>query len=102
MAARDGAQSILAVARSAPISVSELARAHYIEQLTLDDALRNAGSSWAAIAIDDIYLADLRAAAAGSLQDEQIEDLLGVLLRVGFEVHESLASRRRRSMTKAA
>jgi integrase len=70
-----------AVSRKAPMTPSELARTHYNDQLALDEALRDAGPSWASISIDDAYVADLRAASSGSLQDDQLETLLGSFLK---------------------
>ncbi|MEO8685654.1 MAG: hypothetical protein ABI414_12530 [Devosia sp.] len=58
-----------------------LARVHYSDQLALDEALRDSGSNWSLVTIDDAYIADLRAAAAGSLRDEQVEGLLGSFLK---------------------
>lgn len=76
-----GADATKAAARDAPMTPAELARTHYNDQLALDEALRNSGPGWASIGIDDAYVADLRAASSGSLQDEQIEALLGNFLK---------------------
>ncbi|WP_431021541.1 DUF6538 domain-containing protein [Devosia alba] len=73
LAAGQGTEAAKAVARAAPMTPSEMARAHYNEQLALDDALRNSGPSWANVGINDSYVADLRAAASGSLHDEQVK-----------------------------
>lgn len=59
----------------------ELARTHYNDQLALDEALRDSGASWASVGIDDACVADLRAASSGSLQDDQMETLLGNFLK---------------------
>ncbi len=63
------------------MTASELARVHYNDQLALDEVLRDSGSPWAAISIDDAYVANLRAASAGSLQDRDVEELLGGFLK---------------------
>ncbi|WP_449396792.1 tyrosine-type recombinase/integrase [Devosia riboflavina] len=76
-----GAEAARAAVRAAPMSAEEIARTHYNDQLALDEKLRNAGPSWASVTIDDGYVADLRAAAAGSLSDSQIEELLGSFLK---------------------
>lgn len=76
-----GAEAARTATRAAPMSADEIARVHYNDQLALDESLRNAGPDWASVSIDDGYVADLRAAAAGSLRDTQIEDLLGSFLK---------------------
>lgn len=79
--AQEGAEAAQAAARAAPMTPAELARSHYNDQLALDEALRDSGPGWASIGIDDAYVADLRAASSGSLQDDQIETLLGSFLK---------------------
>lgn len=79
--AQQGADAVKSAARSAPMTPAELARTHYNDQLALDEALRDSGPVWASIGIDDGYVADLRAASSGSLQDDQIETLLGSFLK---------------------
>ena len=74
---RNGADRAYLAAKLAPMAASELARTHYNEQLALDDALRNSGSGWAKIGINDAYVFDLRAASAGTLNDAEIVELLG-------------------------
>lgn len=81
LAAQQGTDAAQAAARAAPMTPAELARTHYLDQLALDEALRDASPSWASISIDDTYVADLRAASSGSLQDEQVEALLGGFLK---------------------
>ncbi|MHA6298565.1 hypothetical protein [Devosia sp. CAU 1758] len=81
LAAQQGADAAQAAARAAPMTPAELARTHYNDQLALDEALRDSGPSWASVGIDDAYVADLRAASSGSLQDDQFETLLGSFLK---------------------
>lgn len=81
LAAQQGADAAQAAARAAPMTPDELARTHYNDQLALDEALRDSGPNWASVGIDDAYVADLRAASSGSLQDDQIETLLGNFLK---------------------
>lgn len=76
-----GAGAARAATRAAPMSAEEIGRVHYNDQLALDENLRNAGPNWASVSIDDGYVADLRAAAAGSLRDDQIDGLLGSFLK---------------------
>lgn len=80
-AAQEGADVAQAAAQATPMTPAELARTHYNDQLALDEALRDSGPSWASVGVDDAYIADLRAASAGSLQDDQMETLLGSFLK---------------------
>lgn len=68
-------------ARSAPMSEDELARMHYQERLDLDLALRDLSDFWAGRSIDQGYVANTRAIAAGRASNEQIEEILGDVLR---------------------
>lgn len=68
-------------ARSAPMSEDELARMHYQERLDLDLALRDLSDFWAGRSIDQGYVADTRAIAAGRASNEQIDEILGDVLR---------------------
>lgn len=77
LAAQQGVDAAQAAARASPMTPDELARTHYNDQLALDETLRDSGASLASVGIDDAYVADLRAASSGSLQDDQMETLLG-------------------------
>lgn len=68
-------------ARAAPMSEEELARTHYHERLNLDLALRDISNFWAGRSIDEGYVADTRAIAAGRASNEQIDEILGSDLR---------------------
>lgn len=78
---RQVALKAYASARSAPMDVTQVARTHYEEQLALDEALRNSGSGWAKIGINDGYVADLRAACAGTLSDGELSQVIGQFMR---------------------
>jgi hypothetical protein len=66
--------------RMQPLTQEEIAREHYNERLALDEALRNTSPGWANIGIDDGYVAELRAAVAGRLTDEEMTRLVGSTL----------------------
>ncbi|WDR02367.1 site-specific integrase [Devosia algicola] len=70
-----------AAIRSAPLSPTDLARLHYGEGLARDEYMRNVEPMWATVGINDTYVADLRAAIAGTLSNDQLEELLGDFLR---------------------
>ena len=66
--------------RSAPMTPDELARVHYQERLDLDAALRDLSDFWASRSIDDGYVAQTRAVAAGRASNDEIYSLLGDVL----------------------
>ena len=67
--------------RGKPLSVPQMARAHYADQLQKDDAIRNAGGSavvaearsWSA----DAYLDALRRVASGRADDDEASAVIG-------------------------
>lgn len=81
LAARMEREGKVLAARLAPMSLDELARMHYQERLDLDSALRDISDFWASRSIDEGYVADARAVAAGRASNDQIDDILGDTLR---------------------
>lgn len=66
--------------RGAPMTPGELARMHYQERLDLDAFYRDQSDFWASRSIDEGYVAQTRAVAAGRASNSEIQELLGDVL----------------------
>ncbi len=54
-----------------------LAAAHYQDRLAMDTALRDSDPRWARVSVNDLLVARLREGVAGSLDDDELEDVIG-------------------------
>lgn len=80
-AARDGTQSPEAPRR--PLSIAEIAQAHYADLLLSDDELRNLDYRYAAFGFhDEDPIGALKSAAAGAASDNELNALIGHVIRV--------------------
>jgi integrase len=60
-----------------PMSVAEIATELYEGRLATDEAARNQTHAYAAVGIDDLHVAELRAGIGGKLSDAAIIELVG-------------------------
>ncbi|MDW4548827.1 DUF6538 domain-containing protein [Defluviimonas sp. D31] len=58
------------------LAPDQIALSHYMQRLAFDDELRNY-APYASIPVDDLLVARLRRAIAGTLSDEELADLVG-------------------------
>ena len=68
------------IQRSAPMTADEVARMHYQDRLDLVATLRDLSDFWASRSIDEGYVAQARAVAAGRANNTEIYELLGDVL----------------------
>ncbi|WCR09590.1 site-specific integrase [Paracoccus stylophorae] len=59
-----------------PLTPDQIAASHYRQRIAMDEALRN-DPRWPSLSIDDQHVADLRAAIAGTLDDQRLAVLVG-------------------------
>lgn len=59
-----------------PLTPDQIAASHYTQRLAYDDTLRN-DPRWPSMSIDDQHVANLRAAIAGTLDDQSLAALVG-------------------------
>jgi integrase len=67
--------------RARPLSLSEIAQTHYGESLEFDDELRNTAPAYSTGFADKDYVAALRDAATGRLDDQQLDRVVGHIIR---------------------
>ncbi|MBZ9908087.1 hypothetical protein LB557_18920 [Mesorhizobium sp. BR115XR7A] len=59
-----------------PLAADQIALRNYQTRLAQDEALRNSGSQWASVSIDDLLVARLRQGIAGQLSDDDLAELV--------------------------
>ena len=60
-----------------PLSPDQIAASHYSQRLAYDDTLRN-DPRWPSLSLDHRHVADLRAAIAGTMDDQRLAALLAI------------------------
>lgn len=77
-AAHQSDQSVaIADEQATPLTVEEIGALHYASRLEIDEQLRDLAPAYARIGIDDGYVADVRAIAAGAASNDLIEGKFG-------------------------
>jgi integrase len=71
----------LGMARRPSISIEEMARQHYAEQLALDEECRNADHRYASGFVDEQYVDALRRAVSGGATDDELRESVGWIAR---------------------
>lgn len=59
-----------------PLAADQIGLRNYQTRLAQDEALRNSGSQWASVSIDDLLVARLRQGIAGQLSDDDLAELV--------------------------
>ncbi len=64
-----------------PLSARQMARAHFDEQVGLDEDFRNTSEAYALVGIDDVYVAALRRAIAGTASNGELGETVGWIVQ---------------------
>jgi hypothetical protein len=77
--------------RGKPLTIREMALAHYNSQIAFDDELRNSDSRFASMGFpDEQYIADLKRIQRGGAPDDEVQKTLGrIMVKFSHQGHTS-------------